>query len=266
MTSESTLEEILDRWEDARERGEQIGVEQLCRDHPDLAAEVEARMAAIQQVEARMQEEDSPANEDEQLTIESRISPLEFHAKGGLGSVFVGEDRAVHRKVAVKFIHAKLANDPASRQRFVLEAEITGRLEHPGVIPLYGVGEDSHGRLFYAMRFIDGITLDEAIRAISSRSSRSKIITVSNIDVCCRVLSRSARRSPTGHNRGIVHRDIKPENILLGRYGETIVVDWGLASSVLRDDRFRVSGEQTLMLRSGSSGIRPVWRGTRRPT
>ncbi len=254
MTSESILEEILDRWEDARERGEQLGVEQLCRDHPDLAAEVQARIAAIQDVEARMQEEDSPANDDEQLTLVSHISPLEFHAKGGLGAVFVGEDRAVHRKVAVKFIHAKLSKDPASRQRFVLEAEVTGRLEHPGVIPLYGVGEDSHGRLFYAMRFIDGITLDEAIRRYFEQEQQERDhhsvehrrLLQSFVSVC--------KTIAYAHNRGIVHRDVKPENILLGRYGETIVVDWGLASSVLRDDRFRVSGEQTLMLRSGSSG------------
>jgi serine/threonine protein kinase len=254
MTSDDLIEDILDRWEDACERGEVIRVEQLCGDHPELLDEVRARIAAIQQVEGRMQGEVTGAHDDERLTVTSQISSLEFFAKGGLGVVLVGEDRAVHRKVAVKFIHAKLAQDSASRQRFALEAEVTGRLEHPGVIPLYGVGEDSRGRLFYAMRFIDGITLDEAIRRYFAgdpqRGDRHSVehrrLLQTFVSVC--------KTIAYAHNRGIVHRDVKPDNILLGRYGETIVVDWGLASPVMRDERFRASGEKTLTLRSDSSG------------
>jgi tRNA A-37 threonylcarbamoyl transferase component Bud32 len=253
MIDDDVIDDLLDRWEDARQCGRPISLETLCRAHPELTDKVRARIAAIQTVELRM-DGGTCEVDDQQLTITSYVSSLEFHAKGGLGAVFVGEDREVHRKVAIKFIHATLANDPASRQRFSLEAEVTGRLEHPGVIPLYGVGEDSNGRLFYAMRFIDGVTLDEAIghcfagerRRYECQSVEHRRLLQSFVSVC--------KTIAYAHNRGIVHRDIKPENILLGRYGETIVVDWGLASPVMRDERFRQSGEKTLMPRSGNSG------------
>ncbi|MEX0937845.1 MAG: serine/threonine-protein kinase [Pirellulales bacterium] len=252
-TDHDLIEDLLDQWEDARQRGESVRLESLCQAHPDLLDEVRARTAAIESIEFRM-DGDSGEADDNQLTITSHVASLEFHAKGGLGAVFVGEDREVHRKVAVKFIHATLAGDPAARQRFSLEAEVTGRLEHPGVIPLYGVGEDSNGRLFYAMRFIDGMTLDEAIGhcfqgehpRYDAQSVEHRRLLQSFVSVC--------KTIAYAHNRGIVHRDIKPENILLGRYGETIIVDWGLASPVMRDERFRQSGENTLMPRSGSSG------------
>ena len=165
MVDDELIDELLDRWEDAQERGRPISVEQLCIDHPDLIDAVRQRVSALRTIDHRLATLSETVTEDaEQLTFASQISSLEFHAKGGLGAVYVGEDHRLHRRVAVKFIHYNLARDPASRQRFELEAEVTGRLEHPGVVPLYGVGETEGNRLFYAMRFVDGSTLDEAIR------------------------------------------------------------------------------------------------------
>jgi serine/threonine-protein kinase len=266
MVDDEVLNDLLDRWEEAQERGESISVEQLCAAHPELIDAVRRHVAALRTMDHRMgaltgesmgesmgTSTDTVTDEAEQLSFDSRISSLSFHARGGLGAVYVGEDRELHRRVAVKFIHRNLARDPASRQRFELEAEVTGRLEHPGVVPLYGVGESDGNRLFYAMRFVDGSTLDEAIRryfelqrerpggqAVEFRELLSSFVSV------CKTIAYA-------HNRGIVHRDIKPENILLGRYGETLVVDWGLALPFLREERFRQSGEKTL-LPSGGSG------------
>jgi eukaryotic-like serine/threonine-protein kinase len=92
-----------------------------------------------------------------------RFRILRPHAKGGLGAVFVALDAELHREVALKQMLDKHADDPVSRQRFVAEAEITGGLEHPGVVPVYGLGADSFGRPYYAMRFIRGDSLKEAI-------------------------------------------------------------------------------------------------------
>src|SRR5262245_42860602 len=92
-----------------------------------------------------------------------RYRRLRLHAKGGLGEVHVALDEELHREVALKQIQEQYANDHASRRRFVREAEITGKLEHPGVVPVYGLGEYPDGRPLYAMRFIKGESLDDAI-------------------------------------------------------------------------------------------------------
>src|SRR5437867_11770517 len=96
-------------------------------------------------------------------TAGSRYRILRPHAKGGLGEVFVAEDTELGRHIALKEIQAKHADDPGNRARFLLEAEITGGLEHPGVVPVYGLGSYADGRPFYAMRFIRGDSLQDAI-------------------------------------------------------------------------------------------------------
>jgi serine/threonine-protein kinase len=101
----------------------------------------------------------------------TRYQILRPHAKGGLGEVFVAEDAELHREVALKEIQVCYADDAQSRARFVLEAEITGRLEHPGVVPVYGLGSYGDGRPFYAMKFIRGDSLKEAIELFHSQQS-----------------------------------------------------------------------------------------------
>src|SRR5262249_53533061 len=92
-----------------------------------------------------------------------RFRVLRPHARGGLGAVFVALDAELHREVALKQILDQHADDPISRQRSLLEAEVTGTLEHPGIVPVYGLGSYGDGRPFYAMRFIRGDSLKEAI-------------------------------------------------------------------------------------------------------
>src|SRR5262249_18000288 len=92
-----------------------------------------------------------------------RLRLLRPHAPGGPGAVFVGVDSELHREVALKQILDQHADDPISRQRFLIEAEITGGLEHPGIVPVYGLGTYADGRPYYAMRFIRGDSLKEAI-------------------------------------------------------------------------------------------------------
>src|SRR5205823_3180370 len=103
-----------------------------------------------------------------------RFRVLRPHAKGGLGAVFVALDEELHREVALKQILENHADDPTSRQRFLLEAEITGGLEHPGIVPVYGLGAYADGRPFYAMRFIRGDSLKEAVHRFHADAALPK--------------------------------------------------------------------------------------------
>jgi len=173
-----------------------------------------------------------------------RYVPVRFHAKGGLGEVHVARDAELRRDVALKRIQGQYAGDAESRRRFLAEAEITGRLEHPGVVPVYGLVQGEDGEPCYAMRFIDGETLADAIRrlhgagpdpsGLALRQLLARFVTV------CNTLAYA-------HSRGIVHRDLKPANVMLGKFGETLVVDWGLAKPFDRDNAARSSGEESLV-------------------
>jgi len=196
-----------------------------------------------------------------------RFRILRPHARGGLGAVFVALDGELHREVALKQILEKHADDPVSRQRFIAEAEITGGLEHPGVVPVYGLGADSFGRPYYAMRFIKGNSLKEAIEhfhgepgRVSAGSRSRKTRGAHATPLALRKLLRRfldvCNAVDYAHSRGVIHRDIKPANIIVGKYGETLVVDWGLAKAVGR--AVPSTGEQTLApSSSGSSETLP---------
>jgi tetratricopeptide (TPR) repeat protein len=183
-----------------------------------------------------------------------RYRILRPHAKGGLGEVFVAEDTELHRQVALKEIQAEYAHDLHRRGRFLLEAEITGGLEHPGVVPVYGLGQYADGRPFYAMRFVKGDNLKAAIdrfhraetagRDPGERRLALRQLLGRFVDVCQAVAY--------AHSRGVLHRDLKPGNIMLGKYGETLVVDWGLAKAVGRPEGAGAADEATLRPSSGS--------------
>jgi serine/threonine-protein kinase len=213
-----------------------------------------------------------------------RFRILRPHARGGLGEVFVALDAELHREVALKQILEKHADDPVSRQRFVAEAEITGGLEHPGIVPVYGLGTYGSGRPYYAMRFIKGESLKEAIQAFHEgagtkspspprgegapsaslgagrRAGEGAAGTGGSRDLELRKLLRRfldvCNAVDYAHSRGVIHRDLKPANIILGKHGETLVVDWGLAKAVGRADPS--VGEQTIApSSSGSSETLP---------
>jgi serine/threonine-protein kinase len=181
-----------------------------------------------------------------------RFRILRPHAKGGLGAVFVALDTELNREVALKQILEHHADDPISRQRFLLEAEVTGGLEHPGIVPVYGLGTYADGRPYYAMRFVRGDSLKEAIERFHADASLAKDpgrrslelrkLLRRFIDICNAI--------DYAHSRGVLHRDIKPGNIIVGEHGETLVVDWGLAKATGKSDLG--SGERTLMPSSAS--------------
>jgi WD40 repeat protein/tRNA A-37 threonylcarbamoyl transferase component Bud32 len=176
-----------------------------------------------------------------------RFHVLRPHARGGLGQVFVALDSELNREVALKQIVDHHADDKTSRTRFMVEAEITGRLEHPGIVPVYGLGTSENGRPYYAMKLIRGDSLKEAIArfhadGVSKRHPGRPALELRKLlrrflDVCNAI--------DYAHGRGVLHRDIKPANIILGKHGETFVVDWGLAKATGKGEPG--SDERTLL-------------------
>jgi hypothetical protein len=155
-----------------------------------------------------------------------RFTPLRKHAQGGLGTVSVAFDETLRRQVALKAIRPDRRGNDHVRRRFLAEAEITGQLEHPGVVPVYALEEDADGQPYYAMRFVQGGTLADAIRAYHAGPTPLAFrgLLKRFVDVCQTIAY--------AHTTGVIHRDLKPANVLLGDYGETLVVDWGLAKRV----------------------------------
>jgi serine/threonine protein kinase len=184
-----------------------------------------------------------------------RFRILRPFARGGLGQVSIALDTELRREVALKEIRERQADDPESRARFVREAEITGALEHPGIVPVYGLGQYLDGRPFYAMRFIHGDSLKEALDRYhqsdaspvdeSARATALRQLLRRFVDVCNAVAY--------AHSRGVLHRDLKPSNVMLGRFGETLVVDWGLAKHLGPLDATSESGEAPVPPASDSS-------------
>ena len=151
--------------------------------------------------------------------------------------VFLARDEQLRREVALKEIQQQHADRAQSRARFVREAEITGALEHPGIVPVYALGVHDDGRPYYAMRFIRGESLKEAIERFHGPEAPSmrregmlefRGLLRRFVDVCDAIAY--------AHSRGVVHRDLKPANIMLGTFGETLVVDWGLAKPAGRPE------------------------------
>jgi serine/threonine protein kinase/Tfp pilus assembly protein PilF len=183
-----------------------------------------------------------------------RYRILRPHARGGLGAVFVALDQELHREVALKQILDQHADDPPSRQRFLVEAEVTGGLEHPGIVPVYGLGTFADGRPFYAMRFIRGDSLKGAIEQFHADPAMTKNSGLRSLEL--RKLLRRfvdvCNAIEYAHSRGVLHRDIKPANVIIGKHGETLVVDWGLAKALGRVEPGSESGERTLVPPSAS--------------
>ncbi len=164
---------------------------------------------------------------------------------GGTGVVYQAHQRAIDREVAVKVLRHELASDRQSRQRFLAEARVIGSLDHPNVIAVHDLCIDGDGHLFYAMKRIDGTSWDQQIDQFSVEENLT-------------ILLRVADAIRYAHSRGLVHRDIKPENVMLGRFGESQVADWGLAiqlsstnrgavASAMPDDNSAIGGTPAYM-------------------
>jgi eukaryotic-like serine/threonine-protein kinase len=151
----------------------------------------------------------------------TRYRLLELVACGGMGVVYAAEDEKLERRVALKVLDLPDKNGDLAK-RLVREAQVLARLEHPGIVPVHDVGTLADGRVFYTMKFVEGERLDKHIATVQSKPDRLRLF----LRICDAVAF--------AHAQGVLHRDLKPANIMVGSFGEVLVVDWGLAK-ILRD-------------------------------
>ena len=145
-----------------------------------------------------------------------RYELLEPIGRGGMGTVYAAHDARLDRRVAVKVSNSVAASSDLER-RLTREARVLARLEHPGIVPVHDAGVLEDGRWFYVMKLVRGETLDQRAEALDSEAERLSVV------------ERVVETVAFAHAAGVVHRDLKPSNIMLGSFGEVLVLDWGVA-------------------------------------
>jgi Flp pilus assembly protein TadD len=151
-----------------------------------------------------------------------RYRVLDLLGRGGMGEVYRAHEPSIGRDLAVKVLHARYRTDPNAARRFEAEARVTGRLQHPGVPPVFQVGTLADGSPFLAMKLIQGRTL-AAVLAAPDRPDPAALLAV--FEHVCQAVGYA-------HSKGVIHRDLKPGNVMVGAFGEVQVMDWGLAKLV----------------------------------
>jgi serine/threonine protein kinase len=143
--------------------------------------------------------------------------------RGGMGTVYLAEDNELNRQVAIKVLSVPELDD-SLRERMIREAQIIARLEHPGIVPVHDVGVLPEGRVFYAMKYVRGNRLDEYAAEVDSLKDRLR-----KFQAVCDAVAFA-------HAHGVIHRDLKPQNIMIGSFGEVLVLDWGVAKLLRKSE------------------------------
>lgn len=157
----------------------------------------------------------------------NRYSDFVPFAKGGAAQLRTCLDNNLGRMVVMKTIHPHLANNESMRARFLREARVTSQLQHPNTVPVYEIGHDTEGRLYFTMKKVEG----ETIRDILERqiAGDSLAIQTYNLDRMLGLMIQVCNALSYAHAHGVVHRDVKPENVIIGSFGEVMLLDWGVA-------------------------------------
>ena len=159
----------------------------------------------------------------------ARYEPVKLLGAGGMGEVVLVNDHDIARSVAIKRLLPEM-KDPALLARFVDEIRTVGRLEHPNIVPIHDVGVDDLGRYFFVMKYVEGETLESIIKKLSAGDPdyHRRYTFELRIEIFIAVLQALAY----AHAHGVVHRDVKPANVMVGHYGEVVLMDWGIAKPV----------------------------------
>jgi len=167
----------------------------------------------------------------EELMQERRYEIGSLIKRGGMGGILDAREATIRRTVAMKVMLDDNAQGPEVR-RFIQEAQITGQLEHPNIVPVHELGVNERGQIYYTMKFVDGVTLRDILVAIEAGDA--EMTTLYPLAALLTIFQKVCDAVAFAHSRGVVHRDLKPDNLMIGRYGEVLVMDWGLAKLVAR--------------------------------
>jgi serine/threonine protein kinase len=235
MNDDPRILNLILRWQELHRQGHNLPLAELCIDCPELVE------AVARQLEVLAPAEDFPTTIDPPVVTPfhppaptTALAPTStlpeyagrFHvlgeiARGGMGKVLRAHDPAIGRDVATKVIRPEYSQDRDLVRRFFGEARLTGQLQHPGVAPVYDLGQLPDGRPFFAMKLIEGRTLAELLRDPRD-PERDLSRFLGYFEAVCQTIG-------CAHSRGIIHRDLKPLNIMVGAFGEVQLMDWGLA-------------------------------------
>jgi serine/threonine-protein kinase len=247
-----------------RQKGEEANADEYRQRFPDRTAVVDEVVAMLAKDLAETAPLSTPSDTTPiSATTSTRYEQLRFFRRGGLGALYRAVDESLHRETVVKFMNEQCEKDPTLVAQFKVEAEVTGRLDHPGIVPVYGIGQDWQGRPFYVMRLINGRELKQAIQdyhhfghAKHSGSHQRQMLfnLLEHLISACNTVAYA-------HHVGVVHCDIKPANIMIGKYGETFVLDWGLATNFERTSTFYSPNEPTMRPHSATGSSTSGQRG-----
>ncbi len=155
--------------------------------------------------------------------------------RGGMGAVYATIDQDIRRKVAMKVMLPGVSSSTGHIKRFLEEAQVTGQLEHPNIVPIHDIGIDEESKIYFTMKLVKGETLEDIINRIGKgdAGSKQKYSPVTLLQVFMKICDGVSY----AHSKGVLHRDLKPENIMVGDFGEAMIMDWGLAKVLGRDDQ-----------------------------
>jgi serine/threonine-protein kinase len=224
---------------------------------PDLQASLSG--AGQRDPEATLPHPGSGSSTDRKTGRRFRI--IRERARGGLGVIYEATDEELGRKVALKEIRPDKAASQALRSRFVVEAEITGGLQHPSIVPVYGLGTYDDGKPFYAMRFVEGSSLRDTVSRHHRAHPRPDPTTVAFRELLGRFLD-VCNAIAFAHSKGVLHRDLKPHNIMIGEYGEALIIDWGLAKATGKQEPVGGVGQAAALVPLSGSGVEGTRTGS----
>ncbi|MHC5040110.1 MAG: serine/threonine-protein kinase, partial [Planctomycetota bacterium] len=182
--------------------------------------------------EVSLPSEDLPAEPLAGPTSADRYGILGEIARGGMGAIVKLVDNDIRRPVAMKVI---LGGDVKERvERFVEEAQVTGQLEHPNIVPVHELGLDPDGKVYFTMKLVKGESLDAIIDAIADKDP--EVLRKYPLSHLLQIFLKVCDAIAFAHSKGVIHRDLKPENVMVGRFGEVLVMDWGLSKVKGRED------------------------------
>jgi serine/threonine protein kinase len=241
------LGEILERVETGK-----ASFEECCSERPHIVRELKELYAACHRLQSNggSSSRQGASEADQALSSEllgklsgrkgafERYEPRGEIAKGGQGTVVHVWDVDLHRSLAMKVLVGKASDPSAPRavtpralSRFLEEAQVTGQLDHPGIVPIHELGLDSQGRVYFTMKLVKGRTLKEVFQLVADGQEGWTLTRA------LAVLLKVCEAMAYAHHKGVMHRDIKPANVMVGRFGEVYVMDWGLARVRGREDR-----------------------------